>query len=77
MSQAGRTVVPYSGGALALVFLFKVTLSIQLNETLEQQAFPAGKAALGRPHSLRVLSSEAVPNPFPTCTELLPHQHRT
>ena len=29
------------------------------------------------PDSLRVLSSEAVPNPFPTGTELLPYQHRT
>jgi hypothetical protein len=31
-----------------------------------------GNAARGRLHSLRVLSSEAVPNPFPTGTELLP-----
>jgi hypothetical protein len=46
-----------------------------VHEPVEKQALPAGKAELGRPHSLRVLSSEAVPNSFPTSTEFVPHQH--
>ena len=45
-----------------------------VHEPVEQQAFPAGKAALGGPHSLRVLSSEAVSNSFLSDPELLPHQ---
>jgi hypothetical protein len=35
-----------------------------------------GNAPLGRPHSLRVLGSEAVPNPFPTSTDLVPRDCR-
>jgi hypothetical protein len=58
---------------LAMLSQFKFTVSIQCNETVEQQPLPSrGNAALGRPHSLRVLSSEAVSNPFPTGTKLPP-----
>jgi hypothetical protein len=46
-----------------------------VHEPGERQALPAGKAALGGPHLLRVLSSEAVPNSFPTSTELLAHRY--
>jgi hypothetical protein len=44
-----------------------------VHEPVEQQAFPAGKAALGGPHSLRVLSSEAVPN----CSSAIPNSFLT
>jgi len=46
-------------------------------ETLKPPIFKTGDVTLRRPQSLRVPSSEAVANSFPTSTDLLPHPRGT